>query len=86
MVGRETMIDELCELIQGEDGLLVELRMELMFNDKKYQRIVELLNQLIGEWRKVDTIPKKAMIAIVDLMIDLVGNNRFLSEEESLKV
>lgn len=80
------MIDELCELIQGEDGLLVELRMELMFNDKKYQRIVELLNQLIGEWRKVDTIPKKAMIAIVDLMIYLVGNNRFLSEEESLKV
>lgn len=45
-----------------------------------------MLNQLIGEWRKVDTIPKKAMIAIVDLMIDLVGNNRFLSEEESLKV
>ena len=80
------MIDELCELIQGEEGLLVELRMKLMFNDKKYQRIVELLNLLIGEWRKVDTIPKKAMIAIVDLMIDLVGNNRFLSEEESLKV
>ena len=45
-----------------------------------------MLNQLIGEWRKVDTIPKKAMIAIVDLMIYLVGNNRFLSEEESLKV
>ena len=80
------MIDELCELIQGEEGLLVEIRMDLIFNEKKYQRIVELLNQLIGEWRKVDTIPKKAMIAIVDLMIDLVGNNRFLSEEESLKV
>lgn len=80
------MIDELCELIQGEEGLLVEIRMDLIFNEKKYQRIVELLNQLIGEWRKVDTIPKKAMIAIVDLMIYLVGNNRFLSEEESLKV
>ena len=80
------MIDELCELIQGEDGLLVELRMELMFNDKKYQRIVELLNLLIGEWSEVDTIPKKALIAIVDLLNCLVGNNRFLSEEESLKV
>lgn len=80
------MIDELCELIQGEEGLLVELRMELMFNDKKYQRIVELLNLLIGEWRKVDAIPKKAMLAIVDLMTVLVGNNRYLSEEESLKV
>lgn len=80
------MIDELCELIQGEEGLLVELRMELMFNDQKYQRIVELLNLLIGEWRKVDAIPKKAMLAIVDLMTVLVGNNRYLSEEESLKV
>lgn len=80
------MIDELCELIQGEEGLLVEIRMDLIFNEKKYKRIVELLNSLIGEWRKVDAIPKKAMLAIVDLMTYLVGNNRFLSEEESLKV
>ena len=33
------MIDELCELIQGEDGLLVELRMDLVFNEEKYQRM-----------------------------------------------
>ena len=43
------MIDELCELIQGEDGLLVELRMDLVFNEEKYQRIVELLDKLIDE-------------------------------------
>lgn len=51
------MIDELCELIQGEDGLLVELRMDLVFNEEKYQRIVELLDKLIAEWRRVDAIP-----------------------------
>ena len=55
------MIDELCELIQGEDGLLVELRMDLVFNEEKYQRIVELLDKLIAEWRRVDAIPKKAL-------------------------
>lgn len=80
------MIDELCELIQGEDGLLVELRMDLVFNEEKYQRIVELLDKLIAEWRKVDAIPKKAVLAIVDLMNDLVGGNRFLSEEESIRL
>lgn len=80
------MIDELCELIQGEDGLLVELRMDLVFNEEKYQRIVELLDKLIAEWRRVDAIPKKAVLAIVDLMKDLVGGNRFLSEEESIRL
>ena len=74
------MIDELCELIQGEDGLLVELRMDLVFNEEKYQRIVELLDKLIAEWRRVDAIPKKAVLAIVDLMKDLVG------EEESIRL
>ena len=84
-VGR-TMVDELCELIQGENGFLVELRCHDHFNEEKYQRIVELLDKLIAEWRRVDAIPKKAMLAIIDLMNELVGGNRFLSEEESIRL
>ena len=80
------MVDELYELILGEKGFVVEVRCDSIFDEEKYQRIVELLSVLIGEWRKTDSVPKKAMLAIVELMICLVGKNRFLSEEESNKL
>lgn len=80
------MVDELYELILGEKGFVVEVRCDSIFDEEKYQRIVELLNVLIGEWRKTDSVPKKAMLAIVELMICLVGKSRFLSEEESNKL
>ena len=80
------MIDELYELIVGEKGFVVEVRCDYRFDEEKYQRIVELLNILIGEWHAVDAIPKKAMLALIELMICLVWKNRFISEEESIKL
>ncbi len=80
------MIDELYELILGKKGFVVEVRCNYQFNEEKYQRIVELLNILIVEWHSTDSIPKKAMLALIELMICLVGKNRFVSKEESIKL
>ena len=79
------MADELFELVLGEEGFVVELRCGYSFNDTKYLRIKDILNSLIIEWRQCDNIPKKAMLAIAELMICLVGGNRFLSEADQLK-
>ena len=80
------MVDELFELVLGENGFDVEIRCEYSFNSAKYARIKELLSSLIAEWQQSEHIPKKAMLAIVELMICLVGGNRFLSEDEALKL
>lgn len=80
------MVDELYELVLGETGFVVEVRRDYSFNDAKYIRIKEILNKLINEWKQNDYIPKKALLVIVELMICLVGGNRFLSEEEALKL
>ena len=80
------MVDELFELVLGEEGFDVEIRCEYSFNDAKYVRIKEILSSLITEWQQNEYIPKKALLAIVELMICLVGGNRFLSKDEALKL
>lgn len=80
------MVDELFELVLGEKGFVVEVRCDYSFNNAKYKRIKEILVILINEWKQNEYIPKKAMLAIVELMICLVGGNRFLSEDEALKL
>lgn len=80
------MVDEFYELIVGESGFVVEVRCNYSFNDDKYSRIKIILSSLVEEWKRYDNVPKKAMLAIVELMICLVGGNRFLSEEEMMKL
>lgn len=80
------MVDELFELILGENGFVVEVRCNYSFNDDKYKRIKIILSSLVKDWEQYDNVPKKAMLAIVELMICLVGENRFLTEEEMMKL
>ena len=80
------MVDELFELVLGEKGFVVEVRCDDSFNDAKYNRIKEILIALITDWKQNEYIPKKAMLTIVELMICLVGGNRFLSKDEALKL
>lgn len=80
------MIDELFELIVGEEGLIVTLRCDNKFNEEKYFEIKQKLEILIFEWKKQQAIPKKAMLAIVELIECLAGGSRFWEEEEMIKV
>lgn len=46
------MIDELFELIVGEEGLIVTLRCDNKFDEEKYFEIKQKLEILIFEWNK----------------------------------
>lgn len=82
----DTIIDKLYDLITGEDGFLVTLRCENSFPDEHYQQIVVILNSLVGTWKKEEMIPRKAFVAICYLMSESAGGNRFLSEEDAVKL
>lgn len=80
------MIDELFELIVGEEGFIVTLRCDNEFDEEKYTDIKKKLCILVSDWKEENQIPKKAMLAIVELIECLVGGSRFLSEAESIRI
>ena len=80
------MVDELFELISGEDGFIVTLRCDNKFDEDKYIEIRNKLYELVSVWKEEHQISKKAMLAIVELIECLVGGSRFLSEDEALRV
>lgn len=83
---KDERIDNLYNLIVGENGFLVKLRSENQFPDSDYEKIIEIIQSLITSWKSQDMIPKKSFLAICQLVDQLSGGNRFLSEEDALKV
>lgn len=77
------MIDEFYDLIMSEDGFLENIRCDRIFDEKKYDRIKKLFKMLIAEWKEMDNISKKALLAIVEFMICLSSGNDFMSVEEN---
>lgn len=80
------MVDELFELVVGEEGFVIELRCDNHFNEEKYSDIKNMLCILVLEWKRQQTISKKAMMAIIELLDCLVGGSRFLNEDEAIRV
>lgn len=80
------MVNELFELIVGESGLIVTLRCYNRLDEEKLISIKSILSTLVLEWKKQQTVPKKAMLAIFELVDCLVGGNRFLDNKEAIKV
>lgn len=80
------MINELLELVTGEDGFVVTLRCDNKFDEMKYSEIKNMLYILVSNWKKECQIPKKAMLAIIELIECLIGGDRFLSEADSTRL
>lgn len=80
------MVDELFELVVGEEGFVIELRCDNRFNEEKYSEIKKKLYILVLDWKKQQTISKKAMMAIIELLDCLVGGSRFLNQDEAIRV
>lgn len=80
------MVDELFELVVGEEGFVIELRCDNQFNEEKYSDIKNMLCILVLDWKRQQTISKKAMMAIIELLDCLVGGSRFLNEDEAIRV
>lgn len=80
------MVDELFELVVGEEGFVIELRCDNRFNEEKYSDIKKMLCILVLDWKRQQTISKKAMMAIIELLDCLVGGSRFLNQDEAIRV
>lgn len=80
------MIEELYELILGENGFVVTLRCENKFDELMFSRIVQCLKQLVEIWEKDEFVSKKAMLAIVELIECLSRNSDFLCETDAIRV
>ena len=80
------LVEDLYELITGEAGFLVTLRCENRFDDGLYGRIIHIIRTLADCWRGQEMIPRKALPGLCCLLSELSGGNRFLSEEDALKV
>ena len=80
------MIDKFYELVVGENGFILIFRCDNRFDEEKYVEIKNILEILVGDWKEKKEIPKKAFLAIVELMECLVGGSRFLSEDAAIRV
>ncbi len=73
-------------MVQGENGLLVELRCSNIFNEQRFTEITDYLNEHISEWKANGSIPVADAVSLFNLIDDLAGGNRFLSDETALRV
>lgn len=77
---------KLSELIYAENGFLVKLRCDNEFNTDDYEKIKALLKFNIIEWKKNGNVPVDDVVAIMSLVDQLAGGNRFFYEETAIKV
>ncbi len=74
------------DMILGENGLLIELRCYNTFNEQLFADITDYLNKHLSEWKTNGSIPVADAVSIFNLIDDLAGGNRFLSEKTALRV
>lgn len=76
----------LSDMVVGENGLLVGLRVHNSFNEEIYADITDYLNEHLPGWKSSGAIPVADAVALFNLIDDLAGGNRFWSEEVRLCV
>ncbi|HEX9059663.1 MAG TPA: hypothetical protein VF941_05760 [Clostridia bacterium] len=79
-------LDLLQDLILGEDGFLIKLRMGDGLDEEKYNATCEIIKEITVEWREKDVIPKKAAILFVDLYRSMISFAKWNGEKEEEKI
>ena len=74
------------DMVQGENGLLVELRCKSFFNEQIFEDIKNYLNKHLPEWKASGFMPVADAVAIFNLIDELSGGSRFWSEDVALRV
>lgn len=74
------------DMVEGENGLLIELRCENSFNEQIFADITNYLKEHISDWRESGSIPVADAVSIFNLIDELAGGSRFWSEEVKLRV
>lgn len=80
------LAEKLHDLVVSEDGLLVTLRCENYFDDKKYIEIKNILKKLVPLWKTNNCVSISGLLAVVNLIEQIAGGNRYLSDEDSIKL
>lgn len=80
------MIDELYDLVLGDNGFIIKLRCDNIFDENIFYKIKELLKKIISEWKSEEFVPKKGFLIIIELVEFLSRNSNFLTKEDFIKV
>ncbi len=76
----------LSDEISKEDGLLVKLRCDDIFDNDDYQNIKKALLNVIPVWKETGKIDVDDFVAMLDLIQEFAGGSRFWNEEVSITV
>ena len=69
------------DIVQGEDGFLVELRCNNTFQVQLFGKIKAYLLENQPAWKAAGAIPIPDAVAMFNLIDQLAGGNRYWSEE-----
>ena len=73
------------DIVQGEDGFLVELRCNNTFQVQLFVKIKAYLIENQPAWKAAGAIPIPDAVAMFNLIDQLAGGNRYWSEETALQ-
>ncbi|MGC5326550.1 hypothetical protein [Brevibacillus sp. SYSU BS000544] len=79
-------LDKLENLLIGEEGLLISLRMGEGFKKELFHEICSLLKQLAEQWAKEVSIPKRAVGIFVDLYPSMESASYLYNESERIEI
>ncbi|MFC4801859.1 hypothetical protein ACFPA1_21235 [Neobacillus sp. GCM10023253] len=79
-------VDRLEELLLGDDGLLISLRLGYGLQSEKVVQIIEVLHYLSEEWSESDYIPKKAASMFADFYAAAYSSLGLYNEEVQIKI
>ena len=79
------MVDDLYDLVLGENGFLGKLRCKNEYDEIKYSKIKQTMKNLVNQWKVMDSVPKKGFLTIIELVEFLARSSNFLSKEDSIK-
>lgn len=74
------------QLLIGEDGMLLSLRMGDGLQEKKVQQVIDVLGKLSKEWSGSECIPKKAVDLFIDIFPVMQSSCDWYSEAEVIKI
>ena len=79
-------MQKLSDVIWKEHGFDVILRNENRFDKEEYALIKQTLIENSKLWKEAGNIPIKEVVALMGLVDQLAGGNRFHSEETAMQV
>ena len=79
-------MQKLSDVIWKENGFDIKLRNYNYFDEEEYALIKHTLTENSELWKKTGNVPVEEVVALMALVDQLAGGNRFHDEETALRV